>query len=79
MRIANCFAILLAAWLAGCATNSASSGFVRPSARCMRTSVIPHPKVGEESTAYSARLITHSKSEMSKTRCLQRWANTVSN
>jgi hypothetical protein len=45
----------------------------------MRTGTIPKPKIGEESTAYSARLINHAKAERSKEICLQRWIKTVSN
>ncbi|HVT27647.1 MAG TPA: hypothetical protein VHE81_06475 [Lacipirellulaceae bacterium] len=78
MRIANGFAILLATLLAGCADMpTPTTGLVKPPARCMRTRAIPKPKLGEESTAYSARLINHSKSEASKDACLKRWVRTI--
>jgi hypothetical protein len=66
--------------IGGCADiPTPTTGLVNPPARCMRTGAIPKPKLGEESTAYSARLINHAKSEASKELCLQRWAKTVSN
>ena len=66
--------------ISGCSgTPTPTTGLVKPAARCMRTGAIPRPKVGEESTAYSGRLINHAKSEASKQRCLARWARTVSN
>lgn len=74
------FCILCGLLLAGCAnTPTPTSGLVGPSSRCMRTGTIPKPKIGEESTAYSARLINHAKAERSKEICLQRWIKTVSN
>lgn len=63
---------------AGCVPEP-TTGLVKPSSRCMKTGAIPRPKVGEDATAYSGRLINHAKGEASKQRCLQRWVKTVSN
>jgi hypothetical protein len=38
---------------------------------------IPRPQAREQAVEYSGRLIDHSKSEISKEACLQRWARTV--
>ena len=79
-RIVSFAAAIVVVALAGCAgTPAPTSGLVKPASRCMKSGAIPRPKLGEESTAYSARLIDHAKSEASKQACLQRWARTVAN
>lgn len=62
---------------AGCVPESPAPT-VAPARRCMQpVAPIPRPAVGEEAKAYQARLIDHAKAESSKTRCLQKFAKTV--
>lgn len=78
IHLAICLLAYMTLSGAGCVPEP-TTGLVKPASRCMRSSAIPHPKVGEDATAYSGRLITHAKGEASKERCLQSWIKTVSN